>query len=394
MQIYGRTYDTNRPVRLDIESGIIGNADYSVVADEKDKWPLLAPGLVDLQTNGFNGQEFGSPDITPDKLRETIFASDSLGVTQACPTLITNSFEVLRHSVKTIARACDEFPEIAARIPGIHLEGPFITQVDGPRGAHPIQHCRSPDWDEFQSLQDAADGRVVILTMSPEYDGAIEFIKRVVETGVIVSIGHAAATSDQIRAAIDAGARMSTHLGNGSHLMIPRHQNYLWPQLADDRVVAGLICDGFHLPPDVIKCFVRAKGLDNCVLVSDVSGLAGLPPGRYEAGHGELEILPNGKIVVAGQTELLAGASLPLGVGIVNVMDSAGVSLEAAVNMATKNPARLIGMDRHELEPGSLADLVLFDLVETDDRSGKPKFVVRATVNSGQVVAGELWQPK
>jgi N-acetylglucosamine-6-phosphate deacetylase len=256
-------------------------------------------------------------------------------------------------------------------LPGIHVEGPFISPVDGPRGAHPPRHVRPPDWDEFQRLQDAAGGRIRILTLSPEYEGSAALIRRVADAGVIVSIGHTAATPEQVRAAVDAGATMSTHLGNGSHALIPRHHNYVWAQLADDRLTAGLIVDGHHLPPEVVKTFLRAKTPARCVLVSDVSGLAGLPPGRHRSEMCDLEILPDGKLVVAGQSEVLAGASAPLGTCVANVLRFGEVSLAEAIAMAATQPARLLGVAPGGLAPGDPADLILFDLVDGETDSEK-----------------------
>jgi len=301
---------------------------------------------------------------------------------------LTASFEVLRHGLETIVAACDASPDVARRIAGLHVEGPYISPEDGPRGAHPLEHCRPPDWDEFQRLQETADGRIRILTMSAEFDETPSFIERVAATGVVVALGHTSGNSAHIRAAVDAGARLSTHLGNGCHLTMPRHPNYFWDQLAEDRLYASLIVDGQHLPANVVKAFVRAKTPKRCILVSDMSGWAGRPPGRYKAGHGDLEILPDGRLVVAGQRELLAGASWPIGTGVANVMRFADVSLREAVDMATVNPARLLSMPSGTLQPGDAADLALFhlDLAE-------PEFAVRCTVSGGKVVWGAPWQP-
>jgi N-acetylglucosamine-6-phosphate deacetylase len=229
--------------------------------------------------------------------------------------------------------------------------------------------------------------------MSVEFDNSPGFIERVTRTGVVVAIGHTSADTEQIRAAVDAGARLSTHLGNGCHLMMPVYPNYFWDQLAEDRLAASLIVDGHHLPANVVKTFVRVKTPERCLLISDVSGWAGRPPGRYAAGHGELEILPDGKLVVAGQRQLLAGASRPIGAGVANVMQFGGVSLPQAIDMATANPARLLSMPSGGLQPGDPADLVLSDLVEPDDEAALPEFAVRCTVSNGEVVWSEPCHP-
>ena len=399
MELVGRRYDTGLPVQIEIEAGRIvrvSQVDAAAAAmPPAGQWPWLAPGLIDVQLNGYGGQEFSSADLTPDKVEPIVRAMERFGVTRICPTLTTESFAVLQHALKAVAAACDRSPELARRIPGIHLEGPYITTDDGARGAHPKRHCRRPDWDEFQRLQEAASGRIRILTVSPEFDESIAFMRRVAQSGVVVAIGHTAARPDQVRAAVDAGARMSTHLGNGSHPMLHRLHNYVWAQLAEDRLTAGLICDGHHLPPEVVKVFVRAKTPERCILVSDISGQAGQPPGRYESPFCDIEILPSGKLVVAGQTEIMAGASLPLSAGVANAMRFAGVDLATAVRMAVHNPAALLGVEPGGLEVGDQADLVQFELAQSaeghehDEREG---FHVFCTVVDGRPVWGTPWR--
>ncbi len=387
MEIVARRYDTCQPVRLGIEGGLISQVE-RMPDDDAEDLPWVSPGWIDLQVNGYGGQECSAADLTVDKVAAIARAMDRFGTTRFCPTVTTNAPEVMGHALRTIARACETVPEVARRVAGIHVEGPYLSREDGPRGAHPLAHCHEPDWDELQRFQEAAGGRIRILTLSPEYPAAPDFIRRVTEGGVLVSLGHTSATPDQIRAAADAGARMSTHLGNGCHAQLPRHRNYLWAQLADDRLAAGLICDGFHLPPDVVKCFVRAKGPEACVLVSDLSGMAGLAPGRYATNLCELEILPSGKVVIAGQHELLAGASAPLGQGIAGVMQYAGMSLPDAVHMATDNPARMLGIEPSRLDEGQPADLVLFRVERLSEDSSQWRVAVEGTVIGGDVVFG------
>ena len=176
---------------------------------------------------------------------------------------------------------------------------------------------------------------------------------------MIVSLGHTAADGRAIRAAVDAGARLSTHLGNGAHRMLRRHPNYIWDQLAEDRLTATLIADGHHLPPEVLKTFVRAKTPERVILVSDVSCMAGLPTGRYSTQLCELEILADGRLVLAGQDQLLAGAARPLLAGVANMVRLAGVTLRDAVDMASRRPAELLGLEPCSLAAGEPADFIL-----------------------------------
>ncbi len=397
MEVWGRRFDTGHPVCVETDGAKIakigGAGPELKAASRREEWSWLCPGLIDLQVNGFGGQEFSSSSLTPEKVEPIVRAFEQFGVTRLCPTLTTEGFPVLKHALRSIAAACDASPDLARRIPGIHLEGPYITAEDGARGAHPRQHCRRPDWDEFQRLQEAAGGRIRILTASAEFEESASFIRRAADTGVIVAIGHTSARLEQIRAAVDAGARMSTHLGNGSHVMLPRLVNYLWEQLADDRLAAGLIVDGHHLPPAVVKVFVRAKTPERCILVSDISGQAGQPPGFYSSPFCDVEILPSGRLVIAGQREIMAGASRGLSAGVANVMHFAGVDLATAVRMAVHHPAALLGLEPGGFEPGDAADLVQFDLVAPRAGEDVAEFRVRSTVVEGQVAWGRPWQP-
>ncbi len=402
--ITGRHYDTGEVVVLSVDEGKIASiAPADERASDTARHPVIAPGFVDLQVNGYGGQEFSSAELTLEKTAAIVRRMAEFGVTQFCPTVTTAGFDVLAHAMATIAAACDANPDIERRVLGIHLEGPYISPIDGPRGAHPLPHCRPPDWNEFARLQESAGGRICLVTLSPEYDAAPKFIAQAVKSKVVVALGHMAATSEQIRAAVDAGATMSTHLGNGAHRELSRHPNYIWDQLAEDRLTASLIVDGHHLPPEVVQTSFRAKTADRIVLVSDLSGLAGMPPGRYPSELCDLEILADGRLVIAGQRQLLAGASRPIGDGVANLLAFAGVDLKTAVEAASLRPAQLLAArqyaassaGRYEaLQPigltvGAPADLVLFDLPPPPSHAAKPagKLTVRQTIIAGE----EAW---
>ena len=180
---------------------------------------------------------------------------------------------------------------------------------------------------------------------------------------------------------------MSTHLGNGTHAYIHRHQHHVWDQLAEDRLTATLIADGHHLPPAVVKCLVRGKTPERIVLISDITGIAGAAsaePGLYEhSGLGRVEVLEDGRAVVAGQREFLAGATQPLHVGVANVMRLSGVTLSAAIDMASTRPASLLGCRCGRLTPGYAADLIQFHMPE-----GGRGLQIVATIKAGECVNG------
>ena len=349
------------------------------LADHEARW--LAPALFDLQINGCDGISFNSPRLTADDIRHVVGVCRGHGIAGMCPTLITNAEEALLHGFTTLRRACEEDANLARTLPAFHLEGPYISPEDGPRGAHPLHHVRPPNWDEFRRFQDAADGRIRLVTLAPERVGALPFIEKLTSSGVVVALGHTAATPAVIRDAIAAGARLSTHLGNGSHAVLPRHENYLWAQLASDELGASVIADGHHLPPAVLRCILRVKTPARIVLTCDASSLAGLPPGRYREWDQDFEVLPAGKIVVPG-TPFLAGSGVFTDACVGYILSLGEVSSSDAVDMASVRPRQLLGLEPQPLQVGAPADLILFDW-----RPGEV-FRIRASIIAGEVAAG------
>ena len=325
----------------------------------------LQPLFWDLQTNGRWGRtSFSDPrpwrSGEPSRAAEVILDHARLGVARLCPTLITAPPEAMRHGVATIAEACEANPAVGRMVAGIHLEGPWISEVDGYRGAHPREAVRDPDWAEFRRLQDASGGRIVLVTLAPERPGAIPIIAKLVESGVRVALGHTAADPATIDAAVSAGARLSTHLGNGIATPLPRHPNPIWVQAADDRLSASFIADGHHLDPATFRVLLRAKGRDRTILVSDASPLAGLPPGAY----GEWAVEPSGRVVVAG-TPYLAGSNLELASAVNAVLEAEPKLYESeALAMASLFPAQFLGKPEPKLSPGEPANFIRFRMEE------------------------------
>jgi N-acetylglucosamine-6-phosphate deacetylase len=366
MEITTRHFDTGRWTRLTIRDGTIEAVEPADGPEEvagSDEW--VAPAFWDLQTNGRWGISFSDPTLTVGQVVEIVLAQADWGAGRICPTLITASAENMQHGVETIAEACESDPRVAACVVGIHLEGPFISEVDGYRGAHPRSEVRDPDWDLFRRFQEASGGRVVLITLAPERPGAIDFIRKAVASGVVVALGHTAADGATLGAAVAAGARLSTHLGNGILSPLPRHPNPIWEQASNDSLMASLIADGHHLDPATLRALVRAKTAGRVILVSDASPLAALPPGRY----GEWAIDPSGKIVVAG-TPYLAGSNQGIEVGLNQLIAGAGLSLAEAIATATTHPARLLGRPVPTLAPGEPANLVVFRRDGAGSKSG------------------------
>ena len=360
MLVRARHYAIGQFIDLTVADGLIAEVApaAAVAADRQAGW--IAPAFFDLQINGCDRISFNSPKLTIDDVRHVVEVCRGHGISELFPTLVTNSFETLAHGFATLARACDSDSKLARALPGFHLEGPYISAEDGPRGAHPKAHVRPPDWDEFRRWQDAAGGRIKLVTLAPEQDNTLTFIERLVSTGVTVAIGHTAASGEVIRAAVAAGARLSTHLGNGSHALLPRHDNYIWEQLACDDLWASIIADGHHLPAAVIKAIVRVKTPARMILTCDAGSLAGCPPGRYADWGDEFEVLPEGKIVLPG-TPFLAGSWAFTDRCVAHLLKLGLASLADAIDMAGARPRELLKLPPRGLNVGDPAHLILFD---------------------------------
>jgi N-acetylglucosamine-6-phosphate deacetylase len=321
----------------------------------------VAPAWIDLQVNGYAAVDYNSPATTPEEIARSLAVQHATGTGRLYPTVITGSPENMEGSLRNLARAKEALGAEGESIEGFHVEGPHICAEDGPRGAHPKQWVRRPDVDEYRRWQDVTGGLVRLVTVSPEWPEAPRYIDALVRDGVVVSIGHTKATAEQIADAVNAGATMSTHIGNGAHAVLPRHPNYIWEQLADDRLAAGFIVDGIHLSASFFKVALRAKGVMRSVLVTDASMPAGATPGPYRLGEVEVELTDDGRVVLAGGTRL-AGSSLRLDRALENAMRQAGIGLAEAISMLTRNPARVgkIAGRQRGLVPGERADLVLF----------------------------------
>jgi N-acetylglucosamine-6-phosphate deacetylase len=297
---------------------------------------VVVPGFFDLQVNGFAGVDFNGPDLSRQGVEHALERMRATGVTRCLPTLITSSLEAFRARAAVFAEM--DHPAIA----GLHMEGPYLSPVDGPRGAHPLADIAPARRDDFERRQDAARGRIRLVTVAPEVPGAIGLIEHLVETGVRVAIGHTAASPGTIADAISAGATLATHLGNGCAATLPRHPNVIWELLAADAVLASLIVDGHHLPSSTVKSFVRAKGPSRTILITDAMAAAGARPGTYAIGGVRAELGEDGRVSLPG-TPYLAGSSLTMDRAVGTMVSMTGLPLEAVLPMASTIPASYLG---------------------------------------------------
>ncbi len=366
MKFICRSVFTAETFEVTVTEGVVTAA---VPAPNVEDCFFISPGFFDIQVNGYAGIDYSSGAFKGSDLETMVKMLKKTGTTRHLPTIITGPEERIVNNLEKMAAFLDKKPDIAAAVPGFHIEGPFISDDDGPRGAHDAAYTRDPDFNEFLRWQEASGGRIRIVTLAPERPGALDFIRKITRKGVVAAIGHTAAKPEEISAAVQAGARLSTHLGNGSHAFLPRLSNYLWEQLADDTLSASIIADGFHLPSAVLKSFYRMKGPENLILTSDVSPLGGCKPGYYKWDNISVEVFGDGHVGLAG-TPYLAGAGHLLDRDIANVINVTGCSLSDAVTLCTINPLKLLSFPEERNFPsgGTEAGAVIFSYSMGDAR--------------------------
>jgi N-acetylglucosamine-6-phosphate deacetylase len=379
--VFGKLPGTSSVVKIDYD-GVISAAD-ELIRPLETVDHFVAPGLIDLQVNGFAGVDYNDPGVKPELIAESINRMFSTGVTRFFPTIITASREHMLGALRNMAKAKEEFERHSMpaghAIEAFHVEGPHISAENGPRGAHPVEHVRPPDVEEFKRWQDAAQGHIRLVTVSPEWEETPHYVSEISRAGVVASIGHTKATSHQIHAATSAGATMSTHLGNAAHPSLPKTQNYIWDQLGEDRLTASFIADGIHIPDPFLRSAIRAKGVDRSVLVTDAVMPAMCEPGYYSLGQVDVQLHADGSVTLRGGMRL-AGSGLRMDRAVGNTVRMARVSLLQAVAMATTNPARVarIAGRQRGLNPGEKADFVQFRWDESTQ-----SFTVTETIVAG-----------
>jgi len=370
-------FETGKPVRIKIKNGLIDEiSEISPTAGKQNLF--VAPGFIDNQINGYNSVDFSDLNLTTENMLMALESIRYDGVTTFFPTIITNSHENLLRIFRNLAEALKD-DEIRSSVPGFHLEGPYISAEEGYYGCHPSGYIRKPSWDEFAHYQEAAGGNIRQVTLAPELDGCIDFIDNCIRKNIVVAIGHTNASGEQINKAVDHGARLSTHLGNGCANLIDRHRNPFWPQLANDLLTPTLIADGHHLLPEELQVFYKVKGPKNLVLTSDVTHLTGMAPGKYVFLGSEIVLTEDG-LIKNPVLNCLAGASMPLRTGVGNIMKFTGCKLGEAINMATLNVAGIYNLsDRGSLEPGKRADLVVFEIIDN-------KLNIKQIIINGKII--------
>ncbi len=363
MIIQGKIPGTESAVNIVIEKGKVVRTDpyrKEICCDFGGTNLYVCSGFFDPQVNGFAGVDFNSPRLTPEGLHQAALSLASTGVTRFLPTLITSSHERMLCQLKIVAGALRKDSLLQKMCLGIHLEGPYISPEEGPRGVHLLEFVRLPQWGELEKFQEACEGRIRCVTLAPEVKGAIPFIEKAVTHGIVIGIGHTHATEKDLEQAVQAGARLSCHLGNAPSALSSRYRNLIEKQLVTDQLMASIIVDGIHLSPDVVRHYVWTKGIDRMVLTTDSMAGAGAPSGKYTLGDQEVEVTSDGA-ARSVNTSRLAGSTLTMDRAITNVIHFAGIDLASAIRMAAKNEQKLFPEVRGEIISGDPADLVLFE---------------------------------
>jgi N-acetylglucosamine-6-phosphate deacetylase len=376
----GWSTDGRRYIKVTVGDGSIHQVTIAEDPPSGDR-TYITSGLIDTQVNGYHSISFSDDGLTAEKIRTVTEAMWKEGVTTYFPTLVTSDPELVRRNLRILATSLSD-PELAHSIPGIFLEGPYISPIDGFRGAHDANWVKKPDWNEFKGFIEASGNRIIQVGLAPEIEGAMEFIRECSLHGINVALAHHNGTAEQIRDAVNNGARVSTHLGNGVANMIHRHNNPIWPQLANEGLYPSIIADGHHLNAEELKVFYSVKGPDGLFLVSDATKLAGMPAGTYE-WNGRTVVMTEDGMLQLPEQQVLAGASFPVRTGIMNMVKLAGISLADACNMASGVPARVYNLsDRGEIRTGKSADLILFRI-----ENGEMKIL--KTIVQGKEVSGQ-----
>lgn len=269
---------------------------------------MFNPGWVDLQVNGHNGVDYSETGLTADKVLKSIEELLASGTDIFLPTIITGELDKLCRHASLIMETVEK-NGLNAHVPGIHFEGPFISPAPGAVGAHDPACVCIPDAENMEKLLDCVPGKVKIVTLGADVPNAADAIKFLRERHVAVSVGHHLADYEQVRRAADAGAKLLTHLGNGCPNMLDRHHNPVYAGLAEERLTAMIISDGHHLPGELVRIIIRAKGVDRTIITSDASSLTGFPPGEYNTLGNRAVLYPDGKLFNPDKQCLVGSAS-------------------------------------------------------------------------------------
>ncbi|CAA9441328.1 MAG: N-acetylglucosamine-6-phosphate deacetylase [uncultured Phycisphaerae bacterium] len=303
----------------------------------------MPPDYFDLQVNGYAGVDFNKDDLTADELHLACGRLRADGYGGILATVITEDVPRMALRLANLVRHRERDPLAREMIAGFHVEGPFLNETPGYRGAHPADAMHPADLDEMKRLLDAAGGLARVVTLAPERDPSLRVTRMLSDAGVVVSAGHCDPPLDTLEAAIDAGLQMFTHLGNGCPMLMNRHDNVVQRVLSlADRLWVCFIADGAHVPFFALRNYLRAAGMDRAIVVSDAVAPAGLGPGRYTLGRWEL-LIGDDLVARAPDGSHLIGSAVTMTRQADNLRAHVGLTDAQVRQLTADNPRRAIG---------------------------------------------------
>lgn len=362
-ELSGRHYTTGLPVQIQWRNGIITSVTpaHGILPD--NRW--VAPGLVDLQINGFAGIDFQSDGLTGDDLAIAARALRAAGCTRFFVTLITDEWSRLVARLRHTRELRLQSPLLAGAIAGWHIEGPFLSAEPGFCGAHRGDLMIAPTPTHFHELRTVAGDDPLLVTLSPEQPGALEAISAATRLGITISLGHTNASAELLAEAVGRGATGFTHLGNGCPRELNRHDNILWRVFETSGVTVSLIPDAIHVSPALFRLCHRTLGSERIYYTTDAMSAAGGPPGRYRLGTLELEVGSDQVVRLPG-TPNFAGSALTPTEGVRRAAQMLNRSWQEVWPRFSDAPARLVGL-RGGLELGAPADFCVMTTTREND---------------------------
>ncbi len=353
--VVARHYLSQRPVRVTCRNGRIASIEHLAEATPTDHW--IAPGLLDLQINGYAGVDFQAGVVSLDGLLTAARGLRRAGCTRFLATLVTDAWERMLDKLERLRALRSRSPELTAAIAGWHIEGPFLSEQPGYCGAHDPGRMCDPLPERIRQLRAAAGDDLLLLTLAPERSGAIEAIALAVSLGIRISLGHTDASAERISQAIEAGASGFTHLGNGCPQTLDRHDNILWRILETRSLTVSMIPDGRHVSPPLFRLAHRLLPSRALVYITDAMAAAGAPPGRYALGEMQLEVGDDQVVRMPGQPYFAGSALRPVD-GVWRAAAMTRTPWPRAWWRFSQRPAQWLGL-RGGLAVGQRADFCL-----------------------------------
>lgn len=353
--VVARHYSAHVPVRLEWERGVITCKQFLESRSSTEWW--IAPGLVDLQVNGFAGVDFQADKVGADDLVHAVHRLQAAGCTRFLLTLITDEWPRMMARLRRFRALRAESPALTRAIAGWHIEGPFLSAEPGFCGAHDPHSLCDPTLERIRELRAVTEGDPVLLTLAPERKGSLEAIQLASRLGMVVSLGHTNANAAKLAQAMAAGATGFTHLGNGCPRTLDRADNILWRALESRGLMFTLVPDRIHVSPPLFRLIHRLIPLDSVIYVTDAMAAAGAPAGRYRLGRLELDVGVDQVVRLPGQTNFAGSALRPVE-AVFRAAEMLGAPWQAAWERQAIAPAEWMGLS-FPLAVGQPADFCL-----------------------------------